>query len=120
MLFQNDPFVLIYIFTFLFHIIALVEQELLTLPEHLSSPPVFSGVHVNTRSLILCVCFVDHLCPFVLFLLAIELSVLLLFTDSDYHHIFLYEVVPAMYSKHLIASIHTDKKPVKGRKRHQC
>jgi hypothetical protein len=30
--------------------VPLVEQELLTLPEHLSSPPVFSGVHV-TRSL---------------------------------------------------------------------
>jgi hypothetical protein len=35
-----------------------VEKELLTLPEHLSSPPVFNGVHV-TRSLVLCVCFVD-------------------------------------------------------------
>jgi hypothetical protein len=34
-------------------------QELLTLPEHLSSPPVFSGVRV-TRSLVLCVCFVDR------------------------------------------------------------
>jgi len=45
--------------------VPLVEQELLTLPEHLSSPPVFSGVRV-TRSLVLCVCFVDRLsyCPF--------------------------------------------------------
>jgi len=46
--------------------VPLVEQELLTLPEHLSSPLVFSGVRV-TRSLVLCVCFVDHclsLCPF--------------------------------------------------------
>ena len=34
----------------------LVEQELLSLPEHLSSPPVFSGVYV-TRSLVLCVMF---------------------------------------------------------------
>ena len=34
----------------------LVEQELLTLPEHRSSPPVFSV----TRSLILYVCFVDR------------------------------------------------------------
>ena len=44
----------------------LVEQELLTLPEHLSSSPVFSGVRV-TRSLVLCVCFVDRclsLCTF--------------------------------------------------------
>jgi hypothetical protein len=38
--------------------VPLVEQELLTLPEHLSSPPVFSGVRV-TRSLVLYVCFVD-------------------------------------------------------------
>ena len=35
------------------------EQELLTLPEHLSSPPVFRGVRV-TRSFVLCVCFVDR------------------------------------------------------------
>ena len=32
-----------------------MEQELPTLPEHPSSPPVFSGVRV-TRSLVLCVC----------------------------------------------------------------
>ena len=38
--------------------VPLVEQELLTLPEHLSSSPIFSGVHV-TRSLDLCVCFED-------------------------------------------------------------
>jgi hypothetical protein len=42
-----------------------VEQELLILPEHMSSPPVFSGVRV-TRSLVLYVCFVDLVCPFVL------------------------------------------------------
>jgi hypothetical protein len=36
----------------------LVEQELHTLPEHLGSPPVCSGVRV-TRSLVLCVGFVD-------------------------------------------------------------
>ena len=39
--------------------VPLVEQELLTLPEHMSSPPVISGVRV-TRSLVLCVCFVDR------------------------------------------------------------
>ena len=38
--------------------VPLVKQELLTLPEHLSPPPVFSGFHV-TRSLALFVCFVD-------------------------------------------------------------
>ena len=74
-----------------------VEQELPTLPEHLSSPPVFSVVCV-TRSFVVC--------PFVLFLLVIVLSVfwslcclsfghcvvcllaivlsVLRFTDSDY------------------------------------
>jgi hypothetical protein len=35
-----------------------VEQELFTFREHMSSPPFFSGVRV-TRSLLLCVCFVD-------------------------------------------------------------
>ena len=43
-----------------------MEQELLTLSDHMSSPPVFSGVRV-ARSLVLCVCFVDRclsFCPF--------------------------------------------------------
>ena len=44
-------------------LVPLVEQEVLTLPEHLSSPPIFSGVHV-TRSLVLCVCFVDRCLSF--------------------------------------------------------
>ena len=56
-----------------------VEQELLTLPEHLNSPQVFSGVHV-TRSLVLYAVFCRLF--FVLFLFAIVLSVLW-FTDSD-------------------------------------
>ena len=43
-----------------------VEQELLTFPEHLSSPPVFSGVRV-TRSLVLYVCFVDRCLSFYTF-----------------------------------------------------
>jgi hypothetical protein len=45
--------------------VPLVEHELLTLPVHLS-PAGFSGVLV-TRSLVLCVCFVDRVlsfCPF--------------------------------------------------------
>ena len=50
--------------------------------EHMSSPPVFSGVHV-TRSSVLYVWFVDRCLSFVLFLLAIVLSVLLRSTDSD-------------------------------------
>jgi hypothetical protein len=82
----------------------LMEQELLTLPENLSSSPVFSGVRV-TRSLVLCIYFVDRclsLCTFsfgqcvvcsssvygfwwlLWYLLASVLSVLLRYTDSDY------------------------------------
>ena len=44
----------------------LMEQELLTLPEHMSSPPVFSGVPF-TCSLVLCVCFVDRCLSFCTF-----------------------------------------------------
>ena len=46
--------------------VSLVEQALLILLGHMSSPPVFSGDRV-TRSLVLHVCFVDRclsLCPF--------------------------------------------------------
>ena len=43
--------------------VSLVEQELLPIPVHLSSPPVFSGVR-DTRSLILWVCFVDRCLSF--------------------------------------------------------
>ena len=43
--------------------VPLVAQELPVLPEHLSSPPVFSGVSV-TWSLLLCVCFVDRCLSF--------------------------------------------------------
>ena len=46
--------------------VPLVDQELLTLPEHMSSPPGFSGVRV-TRSLVLYVCFVDRCLSFCTF-----------------------------------------------------
>ena len=46
--------------------VPLVEQELLTLPEHLSSPPVFSGVRV-TRYLVVYVYFVDRCLSFCTF-----------------------------------------------------
>ena len=62
--------------------VRLVEQELLTLPVHLRSPPVFSGVRV-TRSLVLCVMFSKSLFVLLSFFFAIVLS-LLRFTDSDY------------------------------------
>ena len=45
---------------------SLMEQELLTLLEHLSSSPRFSGVRV-TRSLVLCVCFVNRCLSFCTF-----------------------------------------------------
>ena len=64
--------------------VSLVEQELPTLPGHMSSPPVFSWIRV-TRTLVLCVCFVDRcmsVCPF--FRLAIVLFDLLRYTDFDY------------------------------------
>ena len=78
------PLVVITSWSFSHSCKTLVKQELPTLPEHLSSPPVFSGVCV-TRSLVLCVCFIDGCLSFCFFfLLAIVLSVLQ-FTDSDYH-----------------------------------
>ena len=43
--------------------VPLVNHELLTPLEHLSSPPGFSAVRVN-RSLVLCVCFVDRCLSF--------------------------------------------------------
>jgi ribosomal protein S26 len=46
--------------------VPLVEQKLLTLPEDMSSPPVFSVVRV-TRSLVLCVCFADRCLSFCTF-----------------------------------------------------
>jgi hypothetical protein len=48
--------------------VPLLELELLTLLEHLSSPSVLSGVRV-TRSLVLCVCFVDRCLSFFFWLL---------------------------------------------------
>jgi hypothetical protein len=52
--------------TWLTRWVPLVEQELLTLHEHPSSPLVFSGVRV-TRSLVLYVCFVDRCLSFCTF-----------------------------------------------------
>ena len=105
-----------------------MEQKLLTLPEHLGSPPVLSGVRV-TRSLVLCVCFVDRclffvsFCPLCLlsfnvrmlimvfsnssyiFMKAsdIALSVLLRYMDSDYpvgiFKLFLHAIVSFFYRK---------------------
>jgi hypothetical protein len=62
--------------------VPLLEQDLLTLPKHMSLPPVFTGVRV-TRSLVLYVCFLDRCLSFCTLYLAIVLSVLLRYTDSD-------------------------------------
>jgi len=62
----------------------LVEQKLLTLSELLSSPPVLVVFVLLVLFLVLYVCFVDRCLSFVLFLLAIMLSGLLRFTNSDY------------------------------------
>jgi hypothetical protein len=61
--------------------VPLVEQELLTILEHLCSALVLSGVHV-VQSLVFCLVFCRSL--FVFFLLAIILSFFLWFTASDY------------------------------------
>jgi hypothetical protein len=47
--------------------VALMEQGLLTLPDHMSSTPVFSGVRV-TRFVVLYVCFVDRCLSFCTFI----------------------------------------------------
>jgi hypothetical protein len=60
-----------------------VEQELPTLPEHMSSTQVFNGVRVAILSF-LCSVLQIVVCSFVIFLLAIVLSVLR-FTESDLH-----------------------------------
>jgi hypothetical protein len=46
--------------------VSLVKQELLTLPDHFCSPPIFNGIYAP-QSVVLYVCFVDRclsFCPF--------------------------------------------------------
>ena len=61
----------------------LVVQDLSTVPEHLRLPQVLRGVRV-TRYLVLCLYLVDRCLSFCPYLLAIVLSIILRFTDSDY------------------------------------
>jgi hypothetical protein len=63
--------------------VPLVEQKLLTLPDHLSSPPVFSGVRV-TRFFALCVCFVDRCLSYCTFSFGHCVVFSSTYTDSDY------------------------------------
>ena len=60
-----------------------MEQELLTLPEHLNSSPVFSGVRV-TRSLVLCVYYMCMFCRLLFVLFFCWPFCCLRYTDSDY------------------------------------
>jgi hypothetical protein len=46
---------------------SLVGQEIPTIPEHMSSPPFLVGFVFVTRSLVLCVCFVDRCLSFCTF-----------------------------------------------------
>ena len=64
------------------HGVSLVEQELITHLEHLSTPSNFCVVRV-TRSLLLYICFVDRCLSFCTFFPAIVLSVLR-YMDSDF------------------------------------
>ena len=79
----------------------LVEQELLTFPDHLSSPQVFSGVRV-ARSLVLCVMFCRSLfvllslffCP-LCYLSFLDLWILitpLVSSNSSYLQLTLYHI----------------------------
>ena len=71
----------------------LVDQELLTLPDHPVSPPVFIGVCVSKSQ-----CSVQFFCRllFVLFILAIAFSVIR-FTASDYPFNILKVFLPILY-----------------------
>ena len=102
-----------------------MEPEHHTLPEHLCTTPVFGGVRV-AWSLVFYVMFCRSL--FVLFLLAIVLSVLLWFMDSDYPssrivnfismffifiwwlwiHVFITEAYPQIYERHsnILVDVH--------------
>ena len=60
---QNIGYHICLVYWSLIRRVQLVDQELLTLPEHLSPSRAFSGVRV-TPSLLLCVCFVDRCLSF--------------------------------------------------------
>ena len=63
---ETDAFLLYVVRCSRWSWVSLVEQKLLTLPQHLSLSPVLSGVRV-TRSLVLYVCFVDRCLSFCTF-----------------------------------------------------
>ena len=69
-LIRNDLRIVCIVYIFYTRQESIVEQELLTRPEHMSSPPVFGGVSV-TRSLVLYVLFCRSL-----FVLPIQYNIL--------------------------------------------
>ena len=73
----------VYLVTRLIRRMPLVEQELLSLPEHLNSPPVLMGFVLLDLQVYVYV-LQNVVYPFVLLLLIIVLSVLYRYTDSDY------------------------------------
>jgi len=90
--------------------VPLVEKELFTLPEHLSSPPVFSGVRA-TQFLVLYVSFVDRCLSFLfwplccLYFFDIRILITLLVSSDDCYIIqweswkILNDVIRSRYSK---------------------
>ena len=91
--------------------VPLVEQELLTLPEHVISPPVFSGVRV-TRFAVLCVCclsfFFWPLCC--LYLFDIQICITPLVSSNSFYH-FLWIVhfqLPLLYSSAVFSNAYLD------------
>ena len=92
--------------------VPLVEQELPTLPEHLSSPPVFSRVRV-TRSLVLYVCFIYRclsFCPFIfwplccLFFFDIRIMIApLVSSNSSYTCAYTYNIMFRMYHNVIVS-----------------
>ena len=75
-------FLLNTLYIYLLNLQFLVKQELPTLPEHLSLFPVLVGFVLLDRLFYMYVLLIV-VCPFVLFHLAIVLSVLVRYTDSD-------------------------------------
>jgi hypothetical protein len=75
-------FLLNTLYIYLLNLQFLVKQELPTLPEHLSLSPVLVGFVLLDRLFYMYVLLIV-VCPFVLFHLAIVLSVLVRYTDSD-------------------------------------
>jgi hypothetical protein len=99
--------------------VPLVEQKLLTLPEHMSSAPFFSEVRV-TQFLVLCVCFADRclsFCTFFflplccLFFFDIQILVVLLVSSNSSYRIYTKKLIklpnlPREFSQYYWGTLH--------------